>query len=118
MRFTGADVDAVSGDALLAPMRAVGSPVLDEVGELSPTATDAVHREPTSPVPVHDGGAALRDLPAAAVDALLAAADVDIGGPVTTVELRVLGGALGRPAAVPPPSRAEEPGSRCTCRGA
>ena len=101
VRFTGADVDAVSGDALLAPMRAVGSPVLDEVGELSPTATDAVHREPTSPVPVHDGGAALRDLPAAAVDALLDAADVDIGGSVTTVELRVLGGALGRPAAVP-----------------
>ena len=101
VRFAGADVDAVSGDALLAPMRAVGSHVLDEVGELSPTATDAVHREPTSPVPVHDGGAALRDLPAAAVDALLDAADVDIGGSVTTVELRVLGGALGRPAAVP-----------------
>jgi len=101
VRFAGADVDAVSGAALLAPMRAVGSAVLDEVGELPPTATDAVHREPTSPVPVHDDGAALRDLPAAAVDALLDVADVDIGGSVTTVELRVLGGALGRPAAVP-----------------
>ena len=101
VRFTGADVDAVGGDALLAPMRAVGSPLLDEVGELSPTATDAVHREPTSPMPIHDGGAALRELPPAAVDALLAAADVDIAGPLTTVELRVLGGALGRPAAVP-----------------
>ncbi len=100
VRFTGADVDAVAGDALLAPMRAVGTPLLDEVGELSPTATDAVHREPTSPVPIHDGGAALRELPPAAVDALLAA-DVDIAGPLTTVELRVLGGALGRPAAVP-----------------
>ena len=101
VRFAGADVDAVSGAALLAPMRAVGSAVLDEVGELPPTATDAVHREPTSPVPVHDGGAALRDLPGAAVDALLDVADVDIGGSVTTMELRLLGGALGRPAAVP-----------------
>jgi hypothetical protein len=118
VRFAGADVDAVSGDALLAPMRAVGSPVLDEVGELSPTATDAVHREPTSPVPVHDGGAALRDLPAAAVDALLDAADVDVGGSVTTVELRVLGGALGGPRRCRPPSRGGEPGSRYTCRHA
>ena len=64
LRFAGADVEATTGDALLSPMRALGTPLLDEVGELSPTATDAVHREPTAPAPVHDGGAALRDLPA------------------------------------------------------
>ena len=46
VRFTGADVDAVSGDALLAALRTVGTPLLDEVGELSLTATDAVHRDP------------------------------------------------------------------------
>ena len=101
VRFTGADVDAVTGDALLAALRTVGTPLLDEVGELSLTATDAVHRDPAAPAPVHDGGAALRELPAAAVDALLAAADVDVASPLTTVELRALGGALGRAAAVP-----------------
>ncbi|MGZ8749945.1 MAG: FAD-binding oxidoreductase [Pseudonocardia sp.] len=101
VRFTGADVDAVSGDALLAALRTVGTPLLDEVGELSLTATDAVHRDPVAPAPVHDGGAALRELPAPAVDALLAAADVDVASPLTTVELRALGGALGRAPAVP-----------------
>ena len=101
VRFTGADVDAVSGAALLAAMRTVGTPLLDEVGELSLTATDAVHRDPVAPAPVHDGGAALRELPAPAVDALLAAADVDVASPLTTVELRALGGALGRAPAVP-----------------
>ena len=101
VRFTGADVDAVSGDALLAALRTVGTPLLDEVGELSLTATDAVHRDPAAPAPVHDGGAALRELPAPAVDALLAAADVDVASPLTTVELRALGGALGRAPAVP-----------------
>jgi FAD/FMN-containing dehydrogenase len=101
LRFAGADVDATTGDALLAPMRTIATPLLDEVGELSPTATDAVHREPTAPAPVHDSGAALRDLPSTAVDALLAAADVDVASPLTMVELRALGGALGRAAAVP-----------------
>jgi FAD/FMN-containing dehydrogenase len=101
LRFAGADVEATAGDALLSPMRALGTPLLDEVGELSPTATDAVHREPTAPAPVHDGGAALRDLPTTAVDALLAAADVDVASPLTLVELRALGGALSRAAAVP-----------------
>jgi FAD/FMN-containing dehydrogenase len=101
VRFTGADVDAVSGDALLAALRTVGTPLLDEVGELSLTATDAVHRDPAAPAPVHDGGAALRELPAQAVDALLAAADVDVASPLTTVELRALGGALGRAPALP-----------------
>jgi FAD/FMN-containing dehydrogenase len=101
VRFTGADVDAVSGDALLAALRTVGTPLLDEVGELSLTATDAVHRDAAAPAPVHDGGAALRELPAPAVDALLAAADVDVASPLTTVELRALGGALGRAPAVP-----------------
>jgi FAD/FMN-containing dehydrogenase len=100
VRFTGADIDATTGDALLAPLRMLGTPLLDEVGELTPTATDAVHRDPTAPAPVHDGGAALRELPASGVDALLAAADVDVASPLTMVELRVLGGALGRAPAV------------------
>jgi len=96
VRFTGADIDAVTGDALLAALRTVGTPLLDEVGELSLTATDAVHRDAVAAGPVHDGGAALRELPARAVDALLAAADVEVAGPLTMVELRALGGALGR----------------------
>lgn len=94
----------VAARALLAPMRAVGPPLRDEVEELALPDVDAVHRDRTDPGPVREGGAALRTLPADAVDALLAAALPPLDGPpdagVRMVELRLLGGALGRPAAV------------------
>ena len=42
----------------------------------------------------------LRELPAEAVDALLAAAGPDVPSPLDLVELRAIGGALEHPAAV------------------
>ena len=41
----------------------------------------------------------LDDLPAAAIDALVATAGPDSGSPLVSVEVRQLGGAIGRPAA-------------------
>ena len=61
-------------DALLAPLRAVATPLHDDVGERPVTDVDAVHRHSRHPTPVDEGGVVLRELPAEAVDALLAAA--------------------------------------------
>lgn len=92
---------AAEGAGLLAPMRAVATPLLDLVGEMPYAAVDSIHMDPTEPMPVWERGAGLRELPAAAVDALLAAAGPEVDVPLIMVELRQLGGALARPAAVP-----------------
>lgn len=92
---------AAEGAALLAPMRAVAAPIMDMVGEMPYAAVDSIHMDPTEPMPVWERGAALRELPAAAVDALLATAGPDVDAPLIMVEVRQLGGALARPASVP-----------------
>ncbi|MGY1632826.1 FAD-binding oxidoreductase [Geodermatophilus sp. SYSU D01186] len=92
---------AAEGAALLAPMRAVAPVLVDTVGDLPLAAVDAIHMDPTEPMPTHDRGTLLRELPAEAVDALLAVAGPDVDVPLVMVELRLLGGALARPAAVP-----------------
>ncbi len=92
---------AEEGAALVAPMRAVAPALLDGVGEMPFAAVDAIHMDPTDPMPVHDRGTLLRELTADTVDALLAAAGPDVEVPLMLVELRHLGGAVARPAAVP-----------------
>jgi FAD/FMN-containing dehydrogenase len=86
--------------ALLAPLRAIVPPLHDDVHERPFADLDAVHRHSLVPAPVHGGGAALRELPAAAVDALLAAAGPEVPSPLDVVELRAMGGGLARPPAV------------------
>jgi hypothetical protein len=54
--------------------------------------------DPSQPVPDEGDGAFLADLPAAAIDALLAVAGPDAETPPDSVEVRHLGGALARPA--------------------
>lgn len=87
-------------EALLDPLRAVATPLHDDVRERPVTDVDAVHRHSRHPTPVDEGGVVLRELPAEAVDALLAAAGPDVPSPLDLVELRAMGGALERPAAV------------------
>lgn len=104
LRF--AHLDSGSGEPsegarLLAPMRAVAAPLMDTVGQMPYAAVDSIHMDPTEPMPVWERGAGLSELPAAAVDALLAVAGPDADVPLIMVELRQLGGALARPAAVP-----------------
>ncbi len=81
----------------LGPLRAVATPLIDTVGPMAPASMGAIHNDPVDPMPSHEGTALLRELPDAAVDALLAHA-LD-GSPQVIVELRRLGGALARPAA-------------------
>ncbi|MBV9923260.1 MAG: FAD-binding oxidoreductase [Pseudonocardia sp.] len=89
------------GPALLAPMRAVAPMIMDAVADLPFPAIDAVHMDPTDPMPVWDRGVALSALPAAAVDAVLAQAGPGVTSPLSIVEIRLLGGALARQPRIP-----------------
>ena len=92
---------AEEGARVLAPMRAVAPLLEDAVVEMPYTASAAIYRDPTSPVPSEHRGATLRDLPPEAVDALLAVAGPQTASPLVVVELRHLGGARAREPRVP-----------------
>ena len=87
---------AEEGAALLAPMRAVAEPIADMVDEMPFAAIDAIHADPTDPMPIWDESATLSALPAEAVDALLAVAGPGVETPLVMAELRQLGGAIAR----------------------
>jgi FAD/FMN-containing dehydrogenase len=89
------------GALLLAPMLSSGIVVLETVGRMSVTGLDSVHQDPTEPLPAWERGVVLTDLPDAAVDELLASAGPDADTCLLMVELRQLGGAMGRQPAVP-----------------
>jgi hypothetical protein len=89
------------GEALLAPMRSIAAPVLDTVGPMSFAAVDGIHMDPPEPLPAVARGGLLGSLSEGPVDQLLAVAGPDVDVPLAAVELRLMGGALGRPAAVP-----------------
>jgi FAD/FMN-containing dehydrogenase len=92
---------AEEGATVVAPMRAVATPLMDLVAELPYAAVDAVHMDPTAPLPIHDRGVTVNALPAEAVDALLAVSGPDVPAPLIMVEIRLLGGAIARRPAVP-----------------
>lgn len=89
--------DPAAGEAALAPLRAVAAPLLDAVQVIPYAAIGMVHADPVDPMPAHEATDLLTELPAAAVDALLAVAGPDAGSPQVVVELRQLGGAFARP---------------------
>jgi hypothetical protein len=92
---------AAEGERLIAPMREAGEVLVDTVETIPYSAADAVHQDPTEPVPAWERGRLLRELPAEAVDNLLAVAGPDVDVPLIMVELRLLGGALARAPKVP-----------------
>jgi FAD/FMN-containing dehydrogenase len=92
---------AAEGARLVAPVRALGTPVLDTVGELPYEQAGLIHADPPTPLPIHEGSMRLTGLPQAAVDAIVRHAGPRSGSPLALVELRPLDGALARPAAVP-----------------
>jgi FAD/FMN-containing dehydrogenase len=89
------------GEALLAPMRAVAMPVLDSIGPMSYAEVDRIHMDPPDPLPAVVRGGLLHSMPAGLVDALISVAGPDVDVPIAVVEMRLMGGALARPAAVP-----------------
>ena len=96
--FTGSPEQ---GEALLAPMRRIATPVLDSVGPMSYAAVDGIHMDPPEPLPAVARGGLLHSMPADLVDTLLAVAGPDVERAAGVVELRLMGGALSRPATVP-----------------
>jgi FAD/FMN-containing dehydrogenase len=89
--------DAPTGAELIQPLRALG-PELDTFATITPPALSQLHMDPDQPVPAQGAGALLADLPTAALKAVLALAGPDTDTPLASVEIRHLGGALGRAA--------------------
>ncbi|HEX6917151.1 MAG TPA: FAD-binding oxidoreductase, partial [Phycicoccus sp.] len=100
LRFAHAG-PAARAEELLRPMRRVAAPVLDFFGPMSFAAVDGIHMDPTEPMPSVARGSLLHSVHDGPVDALLAVAGPEVEAPLAMVEVRVMGGALGRPAAVP-----------------
>ena len=89
--FTGSPEQ---GEALLAPMRRVATPVLDSVGPMSYAAVDGIHMDPPEPLPAVTRGGLLQGMPADLLDTLLQVAGPDVEVPLAAVEMRLMGGAL------------------------
>ncbi len=89
------------GERLLAPMLAAGEVLLPAVGPLPYTQADLIHQDPTEPLPVWERGGLLGELSEETVESLLDVAGPEVDSPLLMVEMRLMGGALGRPAAVP-----------------
>ncbi len=83
------------GRELLKPIRDL-RPLVDTFAMVPPAALGDLAMDPPDPLPFHLGHQLLDGLPTDAVDALLAAAGPDSGAPLAMVQLRHLGGALGR----------------------
>ena len=80
---------------LVTPLRALG-PQIDTFATIPAPALQRIHMDPEEPVPACADHTMLRALPVAALDALLELADPATGSPLLMVELRHLGGAVGR----------------------
>jgi FAD/FMN-containing dehydrogenase len=88
--------DPAQADELLAPLRALG-PVSDTIQTVLMPALSHLHMDPEHPVSAASDGLMLAELPSQALNAFVEAAGEAAQFPLLTVELRHLGGALGRP---------------------
>jgi FAD/FMN-containing dehydrogenase len=91
--YVGSDAD---GDRLVAPMREVAPPMIDMVGRMPYTELDRIHMDPEHPVPYEEAGMVLRELAPETIAAVLEQAGPDSQCPLLLVEMRLMGGALGR----------------------
>jgi len=88
--------DAREGAELLAPLRELGAE-MDTVATIPTSALSALHMDPEHPVPGAGDGMLLSDLDAGTIDEI---AGLGVSGALDallSVELRQLGGAIGRP---------------------
>jgi len=84
--------DEDEGRELVAPLRALG-PVMDSIETIPMEALSHMHMDPEHPVPGTGDGMALDDVDADAIDAIVSNS---VGAPLLSVEVRHLGGAIGR----------------------
>jgi FAD/FMN-containing dehydrogenase len=83
------------GRALLRPVRDLG-PAMDTFAVVPPAALGDMAMDPPDPLPIVSATALLDGLPSAGVDDLVAAVGPGSGSTLAMVQLRQLGGALGR----------------------
>lgn len=84
-------------DALLAPLRAL-APEIDTVQAMPASGLMRLHQDPEGPTPGVSDHALIDGLTSEAIDVLVREAGPGSGSPLLAMELRQLGGALGRPA--------------------
>jgi hypothetical protein len=84
------------GERQIAPLRAIGEPILDTFGQIPAAALSKIHMDPEQPVPSIAHHRLVRELPDDAIDAFVDVAGPEAGSPLLLVEMRQLGGALGR----------------------
>ncbi len=89
--FLGSEAD---GAELLRPLRELG-PVMDTFGMFPPAALSELHMDPPDPVPYDSTHALLGELPAKAIDDMVA---IGARSPLVALELRPTRGAHGRSA--------------------
>ena len=89
--------DALAGAELMRPLRQLG-PEIDTMAMIPAAELRQVNMDPDQPVPNQGDGAFLADSPAAAIDAIVAQVGAKADTPLAAVEIRHLGGALGRTA--------------------
>jgi FAD/FMN-containing dehydrogenase len=88
--------DPAQADELLAPLRTL-RPVNDTIQTVPMPALSHLHMDPEHPVPAAGDGLMLAELPPQATDAFVHVAGQSAQFPLLTVELRHLGGEMGRP---------------------
>jgi len=87
--------DAARAEELMAPLRALG-PEMDTFADMPPVGLSYIHMDPEEPMPGMSDSAILDGLSPEVVDAIVEVAGVGSGSPILMVELRHIGGALGR----------------------
>ncbi len=98
------------GEATVAPLRALGEPIMDMVGWIPTAGLSRIHMDPEQPTPGIGHHALLGELPDEAIEAFAGAAGPEAGSSLLLAELRQLGGAFGR--------EAENGGALCKLEGA
>jgi hypothetical protein len=84
------------GARLVAPIRALGPAIIDTVTDMPYAQVGTIHGDPPVSLPIYEGSARLTGLPEAAVEEIVRAAGAGTDCPLAMVEVRQLGGALGR----------------------
>lgn len=92
---------AEQGAALVAPLRAAATPLLDTLAERPYEQLGEIHLDPPEPLPYGEGSLGLREFGADTLAAFTELTGPDSGCPLVSIELRALGGALDEEHAVP-----------------
>jgi hypothetical protein len=90
------DAPTSQAEALLAPLRQLG-PEIDIFGSIPTAALGQIHMDPPGPTPGHGDGLILEDLTAETIETLLSIAGPGVTTPLLAIDIRHLGGAVGRP---------------------